>query len=50
MTNLEKLKLVVGQLQFMIDEGLIDEESCETVEEEVASAIEILIDTKALTD
>lgn len=44
MTNLEKLKKVVEQLTFMIGEGLIDEDCCGTIYEEVESTIEILRD------
>ena len=44
MTNYEKLKVLVDQLQFMLDEGLIDEEHCGTVKEEIFSTMEILSD------
>ena len=44
MTNLEKLKMIVSQLQFMINEGIIDEEHCGMIHEEVYSTIEILLD------
>lgn len=44
MTNLERLKMVVGHLQFMIDENIIDE-NCGTLCEEVYSAMEILVDS-----
>lgn len=44
MTNLEKLKLVIGQIQFMIDEKIIDEDSCGSILSEVHDACEILVD------
>lgn len=44
MTNYEKIKLLTKQLQFMLDEGLIDEEYCGTVKEEIYSTMEILSD------
>lgn len=44
MTNYEKIKLLAKQLQFMLDEGLIDEEHCGTVKEEIYSTMEILAD------
>lgn len=44
MTNYEKMKVLVDHLQFMIDEGLIDEEHCGTVKEEIFSTMEILSD------
>lgn len=43
MTNLERLKMVVGQLQFMINENIIDE-NCGSICEEVYSTMEILVD------
>ena len=48
MTNLERLKMVVNQIQFMIDEGIIDEEHCGMIHEEVYSAMEILLDCDIL--
>ena len=44
MTNLEKLKILVDHLQFMIDEDLVDEEHCGSIAEEVMSTMEILSD------
>jgi hypothetical protein len=44
MTNYEKIKLIAKHLQFMLDEGLIDEEHCGTVKEEIYSTMEILSD------
>ena len=42
MTNYEKLKVLVDQLQFFLDEGLIDEEHCGTIKEEIFSTMEVL--------
>lgn len=44
MTNLEKIKKLVHHLQFMIDEGILNEEECGTVLEEIHSTMEILVD------
>ena len=44
MTNYEKFKVLVDQLQFMLDEGIIDEEHCGTIKEEIFSTMEILSD------
>lgn len=48
MTNYEKLKRLVDQLKFMLDEGIIDEEGCGTVKEEIHSTMEILSDCNEL--
>lgn len=50
MTNYEKSKVLVDQLQFMIDEGLIDEEHCGTVKEEIFSTMEILSDCNEICE
>ena len=47
MTNYEKLTRLVNHIQFMLDEGIIDEESCGTIKEEIFSAMEILSDCDA---
>lgn len=44
MTNYEKIKVLVDQLNFLLDEGLIDEEECGTIKEEIYSTMEILSD------
>lgn len=44
MTNYEKLKCLVDELNFMFKEGLIDEEECGTIKEEIFSTMEILSD------
>lgn len=44
MTNFEKVKLITKELQFLIDEGLLNEEGCGTVLEELHSVVEILAD------
>lgn len=48
MTNFEKIKLIVNQLQFYIEEGLITENECGSVLEEIYSAMEILEDCGAV--
>lgn len=45
MTNFEKLRLVTEHIIFMIDEGVITEETCGSIREEIYSAIEILVDS-----
>lgn len=50
MTNFEKIKLIVNQLQFYIEEGLITENECGSVLEEIYSAMEILEDCGAIND
>lgn len=47
MTNFEKMKHLVQQLQFFIDEGLINEENCGMVKEEIFSTMEVLSDCDA---
>lgn len=44
MTNYEKLTRLVNHLQFMLAEGIIDEEHCGTVKGEIFSTMEILSD------
>lgn len=44
MSNLDKLRLVIGHIKFMIDEDIITEESCGSIKEEIYSTIEILCD------
>jgi hypothetical protein len=45
MTNFEKIKHITKQLQFYIDEGLLNEGNCSSVLEEIFSAMEILVDS-----
>ena len=44
MTNFDKIKLITAHLKFMIDEGILDEEGCGNVVEEIYSTMEILAD------
>ncbi len=50
MTNYEKLKVLVDQLNFLLDEGLIDEEECGTIKEEIYSTMEILSDCNEMCE
>ena len=50
MSNYEKIKCIAQQLQFFIDEGLIDEKNCGSVAEEVMSTMEILSDCDSVCE
>ena len=44
MSDFEKIKLIAKQLQFFIDEGIVNENDCGSVLEEIYSVMEILED------
>lgn len=50
MTNFEKIKLIANQLQFYIEEGIITENECGSVLEEIYSTMEILEDCGAVNN